>query len=120
MSRYLIRLAGLDPFGGFIHVDRPGKHALVFDLMEEFRQMIVDRTVFAMLNQGMKLQLTDEGRLDDATRKVLAERLQKRFESQEPYAGKQHQLRVILQMQARHLATFVRGVGPYTPFVGRW
>jgi CRISPR-associated protein Cas1 len=119
VQRALI-LAGLDPFGGFIHVDRPGKHALVFDLMEEFRQMVVDRTVFAMLNQGMKLQLDDEGRLDDDTRRALAERLTKRLDGQEPYAGKQHQLRAIIQMQARHIATFVRGVGPYAPFVGRW
>lgn len=115
-----IILAGLDPFGGFMHVDRPGKHALVFDLIEEFRQMVVDRTVWAMLNQGMKLQLTEEGRLDDGTRKALAERISKRLEGREPYADKQHQLRVILQMQARHIATFVRGQGPYAPFVGRW
>jgi CRISPR-associated protein Cas1 len=115
-----IILAGLDPFGGFIHVDRPGKHALVFDLMEEFRQMVVDRTVFAMLNQGMKLALTDEGRLDDMTRTALAERIFKRLEGQEPYGDKQQRLRTIIQMQARHVATFVRGDSPYTPFVGRW
>jgi CRISPR-associated protein Cas1 len=119
VQRALI-LAGLDPFGGFIHVDRPGKHALVLDLMEEFRQMVVDRTVFAMLNQSMKLQLTDEGRLDDKTRSALAERILKRLEGQEPYGGKQHRLRTIIQMQARHVATFVRGDGPYAPFVGRW
>jgi CRISPR-associated protein Cas1 len=115
-----IILAGLDPFGGFIHVDRPGKHALVLDLMEEFRQMVVDRTVFAMLNQGMKLQLTEEGRLDDKTRAALAERIFKRLEGREPYAGKQHRLRTVIQMQARHVATFVRGDASYAPFVGRW
>ena len=38
-----ITLAGLEPFAGFIHVDRPGKPSLVLDLMEEFRQPVVDR-----------------------------------------------------------------------------
>lgn len=40
-----VLLAGLEPFAGFIHVDRPGKASLVLDLVEEFRQPIVDRTV---------------------------------------------------------------------------
>ena len=38
-------LAGLDPYGGFLHADRPGKPSLVLDLIEEFRQTVVDRTV---------------------------------------------------------------------------
>ena len=36
-------LAGLDPYAGFIHVDRPGKPSLALDLIEEFRQAAVDR-----------------------------------------------------------------------------
>ena len=33
-----IILAGLDPYAGFLHADRPGKPSLVLDLIEEFRQ----------------------------------------------------------------------------------
>ncbi|MBC7224890.1 MAG: CRISPR-associated endonuclease Cas1, partial [Anaerolineae bacterium] len=36
VERALI-LAGLDPYGGYLHVDRPGKPSLVLDLIEEFR-----------------------------------------------------------------------------------
>jgi len=43
-------LAGLDPYGGFIHTDRPGKPSLVFDLIEQFRQVIVDRTIVGIWN----------------------------------------------------------------------
>lgn len=39
--------AGLEPFAGFLHVDRPGKPSLVLDLVEEFRQPVVDRTVIS-------------------------------------------------------------------------
>ena len=44
--------AGLEPFAGFLHVDRPGKPSLVLDLIEEFRQPIVDRAVIAALTKG--------------------------------------------------------------------
>jgi len=113
-------LAGLDPYAGFIHVDRPGKPSLVLDLIEEFRQMVVDRTIFGLLNKGMEITLED-GRLSDASRKLLAEKVLERLEGEEIFEGKRHQLKTILQMQARHIATFVRGERKeYQPFVGRW
>jgi len=112
-------LAGLDPFAGFIHVDRAGKPSLVLDLIEEFRQPVVDRTVFGLVNKRVPLATADE-RLDEATRKLLAQHVLERLDAEEPYQGKRHRLRVILQMQARHVATFVRGEGKYAPFVTRW
>lgn len=39
-------LAGLDPYAGFVHVDRAGQPSLALDLIEEFRQMVADRTIF--------------------------------------------------------------------------
>jgi CRISPR-associated protein Cas1 len=122
-----VALAGLDPFGGYIHVDRPGKASLVLDLMEEFRQMVVDRTVFAMLNLGMDLQLDEEGRLTLPCRRLLIEKLQERLETPEPYgtpAGSRRdrrKLRSIIVAQARHVAAYVRGqVATYEPYAGRW
>ena len=44
--------AGLEPFAGFLHVDRSGKPSLVLDLMEEFRQPVVDRAILSWLNKG--------------------------------------------------------------------
>lgn len=44
--------AGLEPFAGFLHVDRPGKPSLVLDLIEEFRQPLVDRPVIAAFNKA--------------------------------------------------------------------
>jgi len=116
-------LAGLDPFAGFVHTDRPGKPSLVYDLIEEFRQPIVDRTVFAMLNLKMELTLDTQGRLTAETRRLLARKLLERLgESRERYEGKRQSLQFILYSQARHLATFVRGdLGrDYTPFLTGW
>lgn len=114
-------LAGLDPFAGFVHVDRPGKPSLTLDLIEEFRQAVVDRTVFGLVNKGVKLEQDARGLLEPETRRLLAEKVLGRLESAEPYESRRHPLRVILQSQARHLATFLRGEREdYDPFVSGW
>ncbi len=43
--------AGLDPSVGFLHVDRPGRPGLALDLVEEFRPIVADRLVLAMINR---------------------------------------------------------------------
>lgn len=114
-----IDLAGLDPFAGFVHADRSGKPSLVFDLIEEFRQQVVDRTVFGLINRGYQPTM-EEGRLSDETRKEFARKILDRLEGTERYEGKEQRLRTIVQQQARHLATFFRGERDYRPFVGSW
>lgn len=114
-------LAGLDPYAGFLHADRPGKPSLTLDLIEEFRQAVVDRTVIGQVNKGVAVELDEAGRLTEATRRRLAEKVLERLESTEGYEGKRHPLRHIIQCQARHLATFVRGERPaHEPFVQGW
>lgn len=114
-------LAGLDPYAGFLHVDRPGKPSLVLDLIEEFRQPVVDRTVLGMVNKGMPLTLDAQGRLVPESRRLLAEKVLARLDGEERYEGKRHTLLSIVQMQARHVATFVRGEREaYEPFVMSW
>lgn len=120
VERALI-LAGLDPYGGFIHADRPGKPSLVFDLIEEFRQVVVDRTVVGMANRNMALDLDEKGRLEQETRRAIAEKVLERLEASERYERKRRSLQSIIQSQARHVATFVRGDRDvYEPFLARW
>ncbi len=114
-------LAGLDPYAGFIHTDRPGKPSLVYDLIEEFRAPVVDRTILGLVNKGVALKQDERGYLDEATRRLLAERVLERLETSERYEQKRHALRSIIQMQARHIATFVRGERErYDPFLAAW
>src|SRR5262249_29670690 len=66
--------AGLDPDVGFLHSDRPGRPGLALDLMEEFRTLIADRLVLALINRqqvtptdfitrdGGAVELTADGR----------------------------------------------------------
>jgi CRISP-associated protein Cas1 len=111
--------AGLEPFAGFLHVDRPGKPSLVLDLTEEFRQPVVDRAVIAHVNLGEPVRM-EGGLLDLESRRAIAEKVMARLMATETYKGKQYQVRSIIQMQARRLATFLRGEGPYRPFAFKW
>ncbi len=81
--------AGLEPFAGFLHVDRSGKPSLVLDLTEEFRQPVVDKVVISYINLGQKIKLED-GLLDVETRKHFADKINERLDSSENYAGKKY------------------------------
>ena len=136
-------LAGLEPFAGFLHVDRPGKPSLVLDFIEEFRQTVVDRVVFAMINKRFKVKwealdngpareahqstvsqvddaLPEQRRLSRETRRALADRVLNRLQETESFEHKQQKLTNIIQQQARHLAMFLRRERDYQPFVSRW
>ncbi len=120
VERALI-LAGLDPYAGFIHTDRPGKPSLELDLIEEFRQAIVDRTILGLVNRKFEAAFDEQGRLDEPTRRRLGEHIKNRLDSTERHEGKRQRLAVILQSQARHIATFVRRERErYDPFIASW
>ncbi|MBW2030601.1 MAG: CRISPR-associated endonuclease Cas1 [Deltaproteobacteria bacterium] len=111
--------AGLEPFAGFLHVDRPGKPSLVLDLVEEFRQPVVDRTVITHVNRGEPVRM-EGGLLKAETRKAISQKILERLESRETYRGKKYQIRSIIQIQARNLAAFLRGDRKYRTFAFKW
>ena len=134
-----LTLAGLEPFAGFLHVDRPGKPSLVLDFIEEFRQPIVDRVVFAMINKRFKVEweapdsdaakaarqsatteIPTQRRLSRDTRRAFADRLLARLQETERFERKEQKLCNIIQLQARHLAMFLRRERDYQPLVARW
>jgi CRISP-associated protein Cas1 len=111
--------AGLEPFAGFLHVDRPGKPSLVLDLIEEFRQPIVDRAVIATVTKGTAIDVTG-GMLTDESRRTIARAVVERLESEITFRGRRHKVKSVIQIQARNLATFLRGGAAYRPFAFKW
>lgn len=45
-----VRIAGLDPYPGFLHTIDYGRYSLVLDLMEEFRTIIADTLTLSLFN----------------------------------------------------------------------
>jgi CRISP-associated protein Cas1 len=114
-------LAGLDPFAGFIHVDRPGKPSLTLDMIEEFRQVAVDRVVFGLLTRSFIVEQDEQGRLTEETRRTFAEHIVGHLETGVRYEGERFPLRHVIQTQARRIAAFLRGErDDYMPYKAEW
>ncbi len=114
-------LAGLDPFAGFLHADRPGKISLVLDFIEEFRQVVVDRVVFGLAARGFRVEQQDDGKLSMETRRILTEHLLTHLDASVRYDNKRFPLRAVIQSQARRMAGYFRGESDmYLPFSGEW
>ncbi|NPV67146.1 MAG: CRISPR-associated endonuclease Cas1 [Anaerolineae bacterium] len=116
-----IILAGLDPYAGFIHADRPGKPSLVLDLIEEFRQIAVDRPVIGLAARRYAVPMDDRGRLTDEVRRDFADKIVAHLDTpvrDSAQTGDRLPIRYLIQNQARQLATFLRGErDAYRPFV---
>ncbi len=104
-------LEGLEPFAGFLHTDRSGKPSLVLDLVEPFRQPVVDKTVIALVNQG-RLARTEEGLMVDESRKELAESILSRLEVDVDFQGSRMPLSEIFHAQVVELKGFLAGKTP--------
>jgi CRISPR-associated protein Cas1 len=111
--------AGLEPFAGFMHVDRSGKPSMVLDLVEEFRQPVVDRAILTWINKGGRPGMA-KGMLDGDAKENVAARVLLRMNATERHRGKNHEVRSIIQMQARLAASSLRGLREYRPFAFQW
>jgi CRISPR-associated protein Cas1 len=104
--------AGLDPYLGFFHATEPYRPNLVLDLMEEFRPIVVDWAVIALIRnnavhpQDFEPAPQEEGVwLGQAVKKQLLQKLEERFQSTFIYPPQQRQLRLsqIIVEQGRWL-----------------
>ncbi|MBM5805555.1 MAG: CRISPR-associated endonuclease Cas1, partial [Candidatus Verstraetearchaeota archaeon] len=121
-----VHFAGLDPYGGFLHVDRPGKASMVLDLMEEFRQQTVDKTVVALITKGVvkanEFEMV-EGicKLGDASKRRLIEELEGAFESYVRHRDVKVRWTDLILSQAVDIAKYLRGeLKSYEAFYLRW
>jgi len=113
-------LAGLDPYAGFIHVDRSGKPVLVFDFIEMFR-FTVDTTVLYLLRKGWR-PVVNNGLLDYESRKRIIEALSDFLDNTRVQYTSESSitLRQAIKKAAYSLASYLRGDGVFEAFVYRW
>jgi CRISP-associated protein Cas1 len=114
-----LSVAGLEPFAGFLHTDRPGKPSLVLDFVEGFRASVVDRVIIATLGRGWRPEFKD-GKLEPSTRKHIAEAVMTRLDARETHNGKQFRLKNIMVGQARNLATYLRDESDLQTYTMSW
>ncbi len=117
-----LEIAGLDPWCGILHADRPGRPSLALDLMEPFRPIFSDSTVLTVLNTaeigpgdfvsvGPGCNLTTHGR------RTLIQAFERRLDQEvtHPAFGYEITMRQLVQVQARLLARLLKGEISHLP-----
>jgi CRISP-associated protein Cas1 len=113
--------AGLDPYAGFLHADRPGQEKLVYDMMEEFRPVVVDRVVVSLAKEMKLAHFAEDCRMTKDGIKIASKAFYSRLDERITYREKSQLIRNIIRSQASSVATFLRGERScYEPFTPRW
>ncbi len=123
-----VRIAGLDPYTGFLHKDRYGRASLALDLMEEFRPLVADAVVLSVINRGVvnkddfvqelggAVMLKDDAR----NRFFAAYESKKQSELRHPYFKYRATYMRCMELQARLLGKYIKGeTDKYVPLVTR-
>ncbi len=122
-----IEIAGLDPWKGLYHVERPGRPALALDLMEPLRPILADSAVLMAINNGElgpdDFIVSAAGcALKPPARRSLIAAYERRLdqEATHPTFGYQISMRRMLHVQARLLAKHLKGeIAVYPHYVPR-
>lgn len=118
-----ILLNGLDPYCGFLHYDMMNRISLTFDLIEPFRQQIVDKTVISLVNR--KQIKTDD--LDkrnnllklDARKLIISKILDKMY-STITYNGNELSYAEIIDLQSKKLVNTLINGDKFNGFYLTW
>ena len=107
--------AGLELYAGVYHEQRPGKPALVLDLMEEYRPWVVDRSI-------IKLRHRFDGHEQLKTRhkRAIADEIQSCMSRRYPWKGRKLRLESIIQRQSYRLAGTFANERRYRPYLFKW
>lgn len=125
-TRSACEACGLDAAVGFLHRDRSGRPGLSLDLIEEFRAFLADRLALSLINrrqiQEKDFEVTESGAvlLKDKARKEVLTAWQKRKQDTitHPFLGEKTTIGLLVHLQARLLARYLRGdIDQYPPFL---
>lgn len=104
-------LSGLDPYLGFLHMDRYGKPSMVLDLVEEFRA-IIDHSIINLFVQKRlsekDIETIAEGNfLTKEARTKIIEEVMKSLEFKLKYKNKKLSVKSIMLEQAREIVRYL-------------
>lgn len=114
-----IIVAGLNPHISFLHAEQVGKPTLVYDMVEEFRQPVVDKAIIGMIRRKEDLHMAGT-KLSTATKQKVIEAVIERLNTRVRYRSTRVELREVIHRQARALADALMGKGQYRPFIDQW
>jgi len=121
------RIVGFDTHVGYLHRDRYGRESLALDLAEEFRPIVIDALVAALVHKRVMapddfIQKPTECRMTDVARKRFIEHFERKLATEivHPVLQQRTKLRRCVELQARLLGKYLMGeVDGYISFSKR-
>ncbi len=114
---------GLDPYCGFLHFDMDGRTSLTFDLIEPFRQQIVDKTVIGLINRK-QITVEDLDKRNNTikleARKLIADKILGKLFSTISYAGETVSYSDLICRQSENLVQTLLNDEKFEGFYLRW
>ncbi|MBV5278474.1 MAG: CRISPR-associated endonuclease Cas1 [Campylobacteraceae bacterium] len=105
----------------FLHALDDKKPTLVYDMIEEFRTFIVDRTIISMLNKSEPIKLDKEGFLTEVTRKLIATNIYEKLGSYTMWKKESRKVENIIQTQCYQLSDIINQKDEtYKAFIGKY
>lgn len=120
-----LHMSGLDPYAGFLHADLYGRTSLVFDVMEEFRQQIVDKSVLKLINLGQidkdDFELKDDYvYIGEECRKLLVRTVLDKLNSEVTFNGIQKTYSDFIEIESKNIVNYLLYQTKYKTFYIRW
>lgn len=112
--------AGLSVNISFLHALDHNKPTLVFDMIEEFRAFVVDRSIISMVNNKEQLKLDSDGLLTRKSRQLIAKNVLEKIGTFTKHKKASKKIDTIIEEQAYMLVRAIKGLTTYKPFVGRY
>lgn len=114
---------GLDPYCGFLHFDMNARTSLTFDLIEPFRQQIVDKTAIALINRR-QITVDDLDKRNNTlkldARKVIVENILSKIHSTITYDNESISYFEIIEKQSRDIVNVLLDGDSFNGFYLRW
>lgn len=113
--------AGLSLNISFLHSLDEKKPTLTFDMIEEFRTFIVDRTIISMLNKDEPIKLGNDGLLTKKSRQLISKNIKEKLGSYTMWKKQSIKCEHIIQTQCYNLSKVVNDeTKKYKAFIGKF
>ena len=113
--------AGLSLNISFLHSLDAKKPTLTFDMIEEFRAFVVDRTIISMLNKDEPIKLGNDGLLTKSSRQLISKNIKEKLGSYTMHKKESKKIENIILSQAYMLARVVNAQEKkYKAFIGKF
>ena len=118
-----ILVNGLDPYCGLLHFDMDNRTSLTFDLIEPFRQQIVDKTVISLINRK-QVTLDDMDKRNNTikleARQLIVEKILSKIYSTITYNGETVTYSDLIEKQSENLVNSLLNGDEFNGFYLRW